>query len=110
MMYANLRDANGNTIGSVPVDPTQPGGLQGALSDAVQRLQSQGHNLPMAQRPMQPTFMPPGPSGPTSQSRPFVCQLRYMARAANGQAQWMTRSINCPAGLPPGIYTFTPGY
>jgi len=108
MMYANLRGPDGTILGSVQVDPTAPGGLQGALNNAVQRLQTQSSHLPNAQRPLQPGFMPPGPSGPTSQSRPFVCQLRFMARQANGQMQWMTRAINCPAGLPPGLYTHTP--
>jgi hypothetical protein len=111
-MYANLRDANGNVLGSVAVDPTQAGGLQGALSDAMQKLQAaQGQGLPMANLPPMPSALPPGArmSQPYSQSRPFVCQLRYMTQAPNGQMVWATTAIPCPQGLPPGIYIHTPG-
>lgn len=106
-MYASFRGADGSVLGSVPIDPTRPGGMQSELADAVQRLQHTG-NLPTPARPMQPMFLPPGPPQPVSQSRPFVCQLRYLQRAANGQLQWATRAINCPVGLPPGDYIHTP--
>lgn len=110
MMYANLRDANGQILGSVAVDPTAPGGMQGQLADAMSKLQQTGA-LPQPGRPMQPGFLPPGgypgPLQPVSQSMPFVCQMRYQARVANGGVQWMTRSIPCPQGLPPGIYIHT---
>ena len=111
MMYANLRDANGNVVGSVAVDPTKQGGLGGALNDAISRLQQQGHNLPTPARPPQPSFMPPGAgqSQPYSQSRPFVIELRYMTRAANGQMMWSSQTITAPPGVPPGIYIMTPG-
>lgn len=111
MMYANLRDANGNTVGSVAVDPTKAGGLGGALHDAVQRLQQQGHNLPAPARPPFPGVLPPGAgqSQPYSQSRPFICEMRYMTRAPNGQMVWASQSITCPVGMPPGIYIHTPG-
>jgi hypothetical protein len=111
MMYANLRDANGNVLGSVAVDPTQAGGLQGALSDAMQKLQ-QTRGLPQAARPHGPGFLPPNAhqNQPYSQSRPFVCQMRYMTRAPNGAVVWATTSITCPPGLPPGVYIHTPGH
>ncbi len=110
MMYANLRGANGEVIGSVAVDPTQPGGLQGALNSAMQRLQQQGHNLPAPGRPPQPSFLPPGAnqSQPYSQSRPFVCEMRYQTRNSAGQIVWAAQSITCPPGLPPGVYIHTP--
>lgn len=112
MMYANLRGANGQILGSVAIDPTAPGGMQGQLADAVSKLQQTGP-LPMAARPMQPGILPPGgypgPLQPVSQSMPFVCQLRYMTKMANGAVQWVTRAIPCPPGLPPGIYIHTPG-
>lgn len=111
MMYANLRDASGNVVGSVPVDPTKAGGLGGALNDAMQRLQQQGHNLPTPARPPQPSFLPPGAnqSQPYSQSRPFVCELRYQTRNAAGQVVWAAQSITAPPGVPPGIYILAPG-
>lgn len=112
MMYANLRGPNGESLGAVAVDPTQPGGLGGALNDAVQKLQAQGHNLPTPGRPPQPSFLPPGAnqSQPYSQSRPFVCEMRYMTRAPNGQVVWASQSITCPPGMPPGVYIHTPGH
>lgn len=111
MMYANLRGANGEILGSVAIDPTAPGGMQGQLADAVQRMQQQPPGLPHAARPMQPGVLPPNAyqSMPVPQSRPFVCTLRYMTRAANGGVQWATRAITCPQGLPPGIYVHVPG-
>lgn len=114
MMYANLRGANGEILGSVAIDPTAPGGMQGQLADAVQRMQQQGApgaGVPHgAARPMQPGILPPNAyqSMPVSQSRPFICTLRYMTRAPNGAVQWATRAINCPPGLPPGIYVHVP--
>ena len=111
MMYANIRGADGSMLGSVAIDPTAPGGLQGQLANAVQSLQHpHGAPVPGQGRPIPPGYLPPGAyqSQPTSQSRAFVCQLRYMARGPNGQVQWATRSINCPVGLPPGIYYHTP--
>jgi len=108
MMYANIRGADGTILGSVAVDPTAPGGMQGQLANAVQRLQ-QTHGLPHGARPIPPAFLSPGPSQPVSQSRPFVCQLQYLTRMPNGQVRWAVRSINCPVGLPPGIYVHTPG-
>lgn len=108
MMYANLRGPNGEQLGSTAIDPTAAGGLQRALGDAVERLQTP-HGAPVMQgRPIPPALLPPGPPQPVSQSRPFVCQLRYLTRAPNGVVQWAVRSINCPMGLPPGIYTHTP--
>lgn len=107
MMYASFRGADGQVLGQVAVDPNQAGGLQGALADAVEKLQRTG-NLPMNARPVPPAFLPPGPPQPVSQSRPFVCQLRYLTRAPNGQVLWAVRSINCPVGLPPGTYIHTP--
>jgi hypothetical protein len=104
MMYANIRGADGQVLGNVAIDPSAPGGLQGALADAVSKLQ-QTSGLPQNARPNQPMFLPPGPPQPVSQSRPFVCQLRYVTRLANGQTGWAVRAINCPAGLPPGVYT-----
>jgi hypothetical protein len=112
-MYANLRDASGNMVGSVAVDPTQAGGLQGALSDAMQKLQhAQGQGVPHQARPLPPGYLPPGAgqSQPYSQSRPFVCQMRYQTRAPNGQVVWATQSITCPPGMPPGIYIHSPGH
>lgn len=112
MMYANLRDAAGNVVGSVAVDPTQQGGLQGALYDAVQKLQAgQSQGVPMQSRPLPPGILPTNAyqSMPQSQSRPFVCQMRYQTRAPNGGIVWATTSIPCPPGLPPGVYIHTPG-
>lgn len=104
MMYASLRGADGQVLGSVAIDPSAPGGMQGQLADAMVKLQAQG-GLPQNARPPQPAFLPPGPPQPTSQSRPFICQLRYLTRLSNGQVVWQQRAINCPVGLPPGIYT-----
>jgi len=106
MMYANLRGPNGESLGAVAVDPTQAGGLQGALSDAMQKLQQQGHNLPTPGRPPQPGYLPPGAnqSQPYSQSRPFVCELRYQTRNAAGQMVWAAQTITAPPGVPPGVY------
>jgi hypothetical protein len=73
----------------------------------MQKLQ-QTQGLPHAARPLPGGYLPPGPPQPTSQSRPFVCQLRYVTRTPNGQVQWATRSINCPVGLPPGTYVHVP--
>jgi hypothetical protein len=110
MMYASIRGADGTVLGNVAVDPTAPGGLQGALSNAVESLQRGGHHLPQNARPSQPGFLPPGAttSNPTSQSRPFICQMRFLTRTPNGQIQWAVRSINCPVGLPPGVYIHAP--
>jgi hypothetical protein len=113
MMYANIRGADGTVLGNVAVDPTAPGGLQGALNDAVQRLQNT-HGTPVQHgRPIPPGLLPPGgypgPQQAVSQSMPFVCQLRYLTRAPNGATGWAVRSIPCPVGLPPGVYTLNPG-
>lgn len=115
MMYANLRGANGQILGSVAIDPTAPGGMQGQLGAAVQAMQAQqSRGVPQGARPLPPAVLPPGgypgPLQPVSQSTPFVCQLRYMTRAPNGAVTWATRSIPCPTGLPPGIYIHTPGH
>lgn len=110
MMYANIRGADGQVLGSVAIDPTAPGGMQGQLANAMQALQSPRGAPFQSNRPLPPALLPPGPPQPVSESRPFVCQLRYLTRAPNGQVQWATRSINCPVGLPPGIYTHTPGH
>jgi hypothetical protein len=113
MMYANIRGADGQVLGSVAIDPTAPGGMQGQLADAVQKLQAQqGHGVPQGARPLPPNILPSGAyqSQPYSQSRPFVCQMRYQTRAPNGAVVWATQSITCPAGLPPGIYVHTPGH
>lgn len=106
MMYANLRGPNGQVLGAVAVDPTAAGGLGGALNDAMQKLQQQGHNLPTPARPPQPSFLPPGAnqSQPYSQSRPFLVELRYQTRAANGQMVWAAQTITAPPGVPMGIY------
>jgi len=104
MMYAQLRGADGRILGSVAVDPSAPGGMQGQLADAMTKLQ-QHEGIPQNARPQQPQFLPPGPPQPVSQSRPFLCTLRYLTRLANGQVTWQTRTINCPVGLPPGTYT-----
>ena len=76
MMYANLRGANGQILGSVAIDPTQPGGLQGQLGAAVQALQTQQNQTvpPGAMRPGTPGYLPPTAyqNAPYSQSRPFV--------------------------------------
>lgn len=104
MMYANLRGADGRVLGSVAIDPSAHNNLQSAFADAMVKLQQQG-GLPQNARPPQPTFLPPGPPQPTSQSRPFICQMRFLTRLSNGQVTWTTRAINCPVGLPPGIYT-----
>jgi hypothetical protein len=108
MMYASIRGADGQVLGNVAIDPTAPGGLQGQLSSAVDSLQ-RPQGLPQNARPVPPSFLPPGPPQPTSQSRPFVCQMRYLTRTPNGAVQWAVRSINCPVGLPPGIYIHAPG-
>lgn len=110
MMYANLRGPNGQVLGTVAIDPTAPGGMQGQLADAVGKLQQTGA-LPHAARPMQPGYVPPGAyhSQPRSGSMPFVCEMRFQAQVAGGGVQWMTRSIPCPPGLPPGVYIHTPG-
>jgi len=108
MMYASFRGADGQVLGQVAIDPSAHGGLQGALSDAVEKLQRTS-GLPMNARPIPPGFLPPGPPQPVSQSRPFVCQMRYLTRAPNGQVLWAVRSINCPVGLPPGTYIHAPG-
>lgn len=107
MMFASFRGSDGQVLGQVAIDPSAHGGMQGALADAMNRLQ-QPEGLPQNARPQQPAFLPPGPPQPVSQSRPFICQLRYLTRLANGQVVWQTRSINCPVGLPPGIYTHHP--
>lgn len=104
MMYASIRGADGQVLGSVAIDPTGPGGMQGQLADAMTKLQQQG-GLPQNARPHQPAFLPPGPPQPMSQSRPFLCTMRYLTRTANGQVAWQARTINCPVGLPPGVYT-----
>jgi len=106
MMYANLRGPNGEALGAVAVDPTAQGGLGGALNDAVQKLQQQGHNLPIAPRPPQPPYLPTGAnqSQPYSQSRAFLCELRYQTRNANGQMVWAAQTITAPPGVPPGVY------
>lgn len=111
MMYANLRGPNGESLGAVAVDPTQAGGLQGALNDAMQKLQQQGHNLPHAARPHQPSLLPPGAnqSQPYSQSRPFLIELRYQTRAPNGGVVWAAQTITAPPGVPPGVYILMPG-
>jgi hypothetical protein len=113
MMYANLRDANGHSLGTVAVDPTAPGGMRNQLADAVAKLQ-QGRPLPTAAMPLQPGILPPGgypgPLQPVSQSMPFVCHLRYLAKLPNGQTQWVSRAIPCPQGLPPGVYIHAPGF
>jgi hypothetical protein len=111
MMYANLRDPNGQVLGTVAVDPTKPGGMRGALGDAVQKLQAQGHNLPMAPRPPQPSILPPGAhqSQPYSQSRPFLVELRYRTRLADGRVTWAAQTITAPPGVPPGVYYLAPG-
>jgi hypothetical protein len=113
MMYASFRGADGQVLGSVAIDPSAQGGLQGALSDAMNKLQDRGSSgLPMNARPVQPGFLPPGAyqNLPYSQSRPFICQMRYLTRSANGAVHWQTHSITCPVGLPPGIYIHTPGH
>jgi hypothetical protein len=109
MMYANIRGADGAVLGSVAVDPTAPGGMRGQLANAMQMIQQQSHGLPQNARPLPPALMPPQGGQPVSQSRPFVCQLRYLTRTPNGQVQWATRAINCPVGLPPGMYVHVPG-
>lgn len=109
-MYATIRGADGANLGSVAVDPTAPGGMQGQLAAAVGRLQqTRGQGLPQNARPLPPALLPPGPPQPVSESRPFVCQLRYLTRTPEGRVQWATRSINCPVGLPPGVYVLVPG-
>jgi hypothetical protein len=110
MMYASFRGADGQVLGNVAIDPSAAGGLQGALAQAMNQIQERPQQgLPMNARPVQPAFLPPGPPQPVSQSRPFICQLRYLTRSANGAVSWQTRSINCPMGLPPGIYIHNPG-
>jgi hypothetical protein len=106
-MYASIRGADGANLGSIAVDPTAPGGMQGQLANAMQALQQQ-HGLPQNARPLPPALLPPGGPQAVSQSRPFICQMRYLTRTPNGQVQWATRSINCPVGLPPGMYVHVP--
>ncbi len=102
-MFATLKGPDGNTIGSVPVDPSAPGGINSQIQAAMQQYQQNG-TYPQTQRhsPQRTGVVQNTPN----QFAQATVRMRYIVRGNNGQPQWTEQVAPCPPGVRPGTYVF----
>lgn len=110
-MYANIRGADGESLGSVPVDPTK-GDMQGQITAALAQMRAQAASPPILPSPPQaraPVFHHQTQSQPQSPPfvRPQLCYLQYPV-VQGGKTRWMAQAMTCPPGVPPGHYVMAP--
>lgn len=101
-MVAQLKDANGHVLGSVPVDPSK-GDINAQVQAAMQQMQQNG-SIPMNQRhsPQRTGIVQNSPN----QYAQATVRLKFVQRGPNGQPQWAEMVVPCPPGCQPGTYVF----
>jgi hypothetical protein len=102
-MFATIKGPDGQVLGSVPVDPSQPGGINQQIRAAVTQMQQHG-TIPQTQR-HSPQRTPIVQDTPNQYAQQTV-RMRFIARGPNGQPQWMEQVVPCPPGVMPGTYVF----